>query len=524
MIRQQGITRTRSRTVAAMATALLVALGIAVAALPAAGSSAKSASHAVSQDGRLSVSKARMVNLSSLPNGPVNQTVKVQGALRRDGTPSWKWQGTPGPVVAKPNAPQPLAAVPTHVHRNFAGINLANASCGCQPPDVNMAVGVKNLVETTNLTLAVYSKGAPPTLLKNTAFSTFLGTSDGLSDPRVIWDPTWKRFSIVLTDTSNPSLWMAFSTSIDGTAGWYIYHVGLPLPAGSIGDYPMIGQTQDALTFTTNNFTTSGYVSSWAFAVSKARVYNGLGWSVPLFGVTYDTAPTQVAGIPIDTSDGRAYFAAPNDANNVIYVYAMTSAGYGNASLAFLGGAAYNWAAPPRRINQPGTSTTLDPLDGRFVWAPMVLGGNIWFAHTVAIGSFPGVNYGFVTISSLAVTFSTAFHSGTSDDFNPSIGVFPGSPNPYVYLNWAYTDTPVGVPVSDTYSGLSPADSVQHLTGATLVTGFSTNEFRFGDYSSVSITPYAFGTCPIGQTAFVAQQYFLSDGTWATRIANVGFC
>jgi len=121
----------------------------------------------------------------------------------------------------------------------------------------------------------------------------------------------------------------------------------------------MIGQTQDALTFTTNNFTTSGYVSSWAFAVSKARVYNGLGWGAPLFGVTYDTAPTQVAGIPIDTGDGRAYFAAPNDANNVIYVYAMTSAGYGNASLAFLGGAAYNWAAPPRRVNQPGTSTTL---------------------------------------------------------------------------------------------------------------------------------------------------------------------
>jgi hypothetical protein len=42
-----------------------------------------------------------------------------------------------------------------------------------------------------------------------------------------------------------------------------------------------------------------------------------------------------------------------------------------------------------------------------------------------------------------------AYHSGTSDDFNPSIGVGLTSGGPAVFLNWAATDAPAGIATAD---------------------------------------------------------------------------
>jgi hypothetical protein len=116
-----------------------------------------------------------------------------------------------------------------------------------------------------------------------------------------------------------------------------------------------------------------------------------------------------------------------------------------------------------------------------------------------------------------------AFHSGTSDDFNPSIGVGnnPGG-GVFIFVNWAYTDAPNGVPVTDTVDSVAPGGGAPNLigTGATLVRGFKTAQTRFGDYSSVAIDPaVANGSC-----AVTAQQYFGADGDWRTRIARVGTC
>src|SRR5205807_1414874 len=150
-----------------------------------------------------------------------------------------------------------------------------------------------------------------------------------------------------------------------------------------------------------------------------------------------------------------------------------------------------------------------------------------WFAHGIAVGSFPAVQYGTVGTNGSSISVATAFHSSTSDDFNPSIGVFPvSSGQDFVYLNWAYTDTPNGVATTDTFSGLSPGDAVQSLVAVdhSTIVGSSTGDTRFGDFSSVSITPYALGACPAGRTAIIAQEYFKADGSWATRLANVGFC
>jgi hypothetical protein len=75
-------------------------------------------------------------------------------------------------------------------------------------------------------------------------------------------------------------------------------------------------------------------------------------------------------------------------------------------------------------VNQPGTSQTLDPLDGRIDWAPEIGGGGfIWFTHGADLGGFPAIRYGAISVSSNTATVANAFHSPSSDDFNPSLAV-----------------------------------------------------------------------------------------------------
>ena len=63
-------------------------------------------------------------------------------------------------------------------------------------------------------------------------------------------------------------------------------------------------------------------------------------------------------------------------------------------------------------------------------------------------------------------------------------------------------------------------------TDRTLVVGSPTSSnFRFDDFSSVAVDPVAAsGTCPAGRTAVTNQEFFGTNGQWATRVARLSFC
>ena len=48
-------------------------------------------------------------------------------------------------------------------------------------------------------------------------------------------------------------------------------------------DFPQLGMDQDAVLFTANIFNGNNFLGADFFAVAKARLYNGLGFSVPVF-------------------------------------------------------------------------------------------------------------------------------------------------------------------------------------------------------------------------------------------------
>jgi hypothetical protein len=466
--------------------------------------------------GHISVAPAVHVNASHLPTG-FHSSGHVQPVLYRNGSPILKSAPSTG---AKPGATaSKTARTPlTTLTNAFNGIDLGTSNCGCQPPDVNAAVGNGYIVETTNLELAVYNESGG--LITSFSLNNFIGSNDSLSDPRVVYDPTWNRWAISFLDENTASLWLIYSQSGDPTAGWWYYNVGW-LPAGSITDYPNVGMDQNSFAYTTNNFNASNsYINTTSFDVPKARVYNGYGWSVPLGGVNYNTTPAIVGGHPTQIVGGL-YMLSPDDAGNQMLVYVWTNTG-GTPALTYKGAIPYNWAAPPRRVNQPGTATTLDPLDGRIAWSATQIDGRVWFAHGAAVGSFPGVNYGYVQTNTMTISTGTAYRTSSSDDFNPAISV-QDAPNgtPQEWLTWAYTDTPNNIATRVVYA-LNVGTTLPHLAGSwSGAGGNSTGETRFGDYAS-SVPEYnAVGNCAEGWNAMVAQEFFKPNGDWATQIVRL---
>jgi hypothetical protein len=486
----------------------------------------------------IGTANAKRVNTALLPPAsPASLQAKPAPAQRR-GTPVLPSRpsghakpfplsnkvATGGPNTVSGRSARPLVA--PAVVTNFDGINQATGCGGCQPPDPNAAVGTTQILNAVNVAMRATTKtgGALCTF----SLASFLGTSDTLSDPRVQYDNVNNRFSFTVTivpasSTATPALWVAASTSNNACGSWWIYRLtfsGGSFPAGTLLDYPILGQDRNALLLSTDNFTPTSR-NRTVFGVQKPAVYAGAAVSFSAFNTSSFTAPVSNGGIPM-ISTPFSYFlgAVPGTGYQL---YRLTNSGGPGGTLTLQATISSTFSAPPRRVNQPGTTTTLDPLDGRIAWSPVNDGNFIWFAHGIAIGTFPGVRYGAISIVGNSATVAIAYRSGTSDDFNPSVGVgnAPGGGN-YIYLNWAYTDPAANVAVSDTVDSVAPGAGVPNLigTGTVLINGAVTGQTRFGDYSSVAIDPsVAAGSC-----AVTAQQYFTSGGTWRTRLARVGSC
>ncbi|HEV7900017.1 MAG TPA: hypothetical protein VGP31_19465 [Planosporangium sp.] len=424
----------------------------------------------------------------------------------------------------------PLTA-PTTINANFpSGITAAN--CNCQPSDTNAAVSPTQIAHTVNVRLQVYTKTG--TTVCGIGINALIGTTDDLTDPRIQWDNLNNRYSLVITRIpatagTTPILYLLASQTADACGTWFVYTLNFTgtYPNGTFLDYPWLGQDRTSLLLSSNNFTfTDAYLNSTAFSLPKTAVYSGVSPSGVVFPVDFSTAPVTVTGIPISATSAT-YFLRSIPGTGYQY-YKMLNSGTLSATLT--PGPIINspFSAPSREINQPGTGATLDPLDGRIPWSPYQNQGLLWFTHGQDLSGFPSVRYGAINTATNAIATATAYRSATSDDFNPSLGVSDaGSGLIFLWLNWAYTDTPAGVATSVTVDGVKPGGGIPPLigTGVVLVNGASTTEFRFGDYSSVAIDPTADSpSCPAGRTAVIAQQYFLPDTLWTTRLGRLSFC
>jgi hypothetical protein len=536
--------RPRTRLLATLGACLLFAGTIVLVSGPVSNSTPATtgAGGPIRQVGTAASTKVGEVDISKLPSAPEAATASAldRGPLRMDGSSGPK----PRVEVAKPAATNlvgPLVVTPNVVQVNFNGTTAAQSSCGCQPPDSNGAVNGTYIVEANNLSLATWNKTPnPPALVNRVALNTFLGTADSLSDPRVFYDNVWNRWVLTVivvpaTSTSIPAFWIAVSKTTSPTGAWWLVRATFNgFGTVTLLDYPMVGMDSDAVAIATNNFSpgacTGGfcYTNSSVITVAKARLYNGVGWGVPIFsGVSFSSHPAFVEGSP-QAQDGALYVVASRIpyGQSGLDVYQMTNTAKSNTSLVFLGTVAdpLNLATAPNCATQPGGGTCLDALDGRLQTAPKQYAGRVWWTRAAG---FPVVEYGAITISGLTTTSAVAYLRATSNDWNPSIGVGidPGG-RQRVFLNWSVDDPSAGTPlqVSQRISGLGPVDPVQNLIGigTTLFTGGHGNDFRFGDYSSVAIDRSTGGCTTTGKGALVVNEVF-AGGTWVNHLARVCF-
>jgi hypothetical protein len=508
----------------AFAAVLLVSGTVAVAAGPVAAAPA----HRGGGTGSASASVVNFREAAALPGGATPfaapataPAVEDPSSLPRKPTVGHR----PGLSAGAQAFPAPAPAVAPAVVANFDGTNQTVCG-GCQPPDPNAATSGTEIVELVNAFIQVTDNNGAILCGGGVTLDRLLRTMDPLTDPRVQWDNINRRFSLSVTvsvptgSTATPAMWVAASDTADACGTWRVYRLtfsGDPFPAGTFLDFPMLGQDRNALLISTRNFTHPG-VNFTVFGLPKATIYAGASVSFSTFNVPSLTAPVTNAGIPMVDSPVSFFLAAVPGTG--YRLFRLTNSGGSGASLSQTTISA-PFSAPTRQANQPGTTTTLDPSDGNILWTPYFDGSSIWFTHVVDLSGFPTVRYGAVDLSTNTVVTGTEFHSFTSDDFNPAIGIgINPSGGVTVFLTWVFTDSPAGVPVSAAVD-MPPSGIVNLIgSGVVLVTGAITGETRFGDYSSVSIDPTTLaGTC-----AVVAQQYFGPTGDWSTRIARVGTC
>jgi hypothetical protein len=413
------------------------------------------------------------------------------------------------------------------------GGSQSNSGCTtCTTSDVTAAVSSTQIAETVNLRLQVFNKSG--TSLCAVGLTGLLGATNPLQGPRIQYDNANKRFSMVIdsvpTSSSDVAVqYLATSQADDACGAWWIYSTIFPssagpFPFGVLLDNAQLGQDSTSILLSTNSFAFSGsYLGSSAYAEPKSVLYSGAGVNFNTFAVAFSTVPVTVAGIPLANSTNTYWLAAVPRTGYDLYVMPTNPAG----AISLQATISAPFSAPSRRIRQPGTTATLDPLDGRIGSAAVQAGNTVWFAHDVDNQGFPTVQYGGITVTNNQIQTALAFHDTASDDFNPSIGVSPASATTAnIWVNWAYTDSSLGIAASDTVAGIPAGSGVPQLAGVdlTLASGSTTTSSTFGRYSSVAIDPVASSsTCRAGLTALAAQQFF-TGGQWTTELARTTFC
>jgi hypothetical protein len=283
----------------------------------------------------------------------------------------------------------------------------------------------------------------------------------------------------------------------------------------------MIGLDQDSVIITANVFN-PGFVGASMFAIAKARLYNGLGWSVPFYqGLNGTLAPPVV----LDQNPNTYLLVAPAYASpggNTLLKYTLTNSAYpagqtlsGPTSIA----GPITYQIPPD-ADQLGTSAKLDTLDGRFENHSTQLGNSIWNVHCADLGG--GTSFAWSWWYEIDTAANTVLNSGNmvasadSDDFMPHITVNTIGD---VFVVWTASSPTIysqmrisGKQVSDVSNNLGPGSLVRQ--SSTYYTGF-----RWGDYQTIDVAAGPNWGNP--KVAFAVGEYVTGTNFWRTRISRV---
>jgi hypothetical protein len=439
-------------------------------------------------------------------------------------------EGQAKSATGRESAQTPLAPLAPPILRgiNFDGVNRTTAG-GWFPPDTHGAVGNSHFVEVTNSHVDMYTKATPTALAKSVTLAAFFGYFEqSLFDPRCIYDPVWDRF--IITAEAFPEVdgdqyhFIAISRTANALGAYWIYAIDVGvIYGGNFWDFPQLGMTQDALIITAHLFNSDDtFVGSGLMTFAKARVYNGLGITFPIWGgLAWNITP------PIVRDQDQAALLVCADSGiglDIYYLYNAENQWYQAALYGPYFIDTVDYSGPPN-APQPGTAELLHTGDGRFVNASTQIGNNLYQIHSVDFFGAACKWYQIDWSTFTVVTDNTFFTSGTSADFNASIAANDFND---VYVAWTSVDASAGTNAQVRISGRRNFDPPTIGAGTALFTSptFLSGNFdpnfgcqRWGDYSAVSIDPG-----PANQLrAWIVNEKINTNSVWGTRIARIGF-
>jgi hypothetical protein len=413
------------------------------------------------------------------------------------------------------------------------------------PPGGDIATSADWMVQVNNdvVTMFNWNTNAFLQVKLNTFFQQ---PQEFLFDPRVIHDPYWDKFVVLVNAcsncgnaTTNFSDWkLAVSKTNDPTGSWFVENgVYGNIGSGDFADFPQLGMDMNSLVFTFNLFLQNGSFDARVFALAKALVYNGLFATSPMFG---GNACTVAPPFVLDTS-GVDYLLSFCPGSNHVSIGSLSNSGISTQTFNLLDNAVTvaNFGLPPD-AQQPGTTYTLDTGDNRFENRSLQVGGRILNVATVVDGHFPAVAWYNFNVGATPHTLQASgflFAANSSYDWHPSInantaGALTGRPGE-VFATWMSTNPFAGTNVQLRAAGWVGDDGGSALSGIPVFTSAipltnqtdSKGVHRSGDYSYIALYPATALGCGADEIGILeGETAGPPAGLWGTHIGIVKHC
>jgi hypothetical protein len=284
---------------------------------------------------------------------------------------------------------------------------------------------------------------------------------------------------------------------------------------------------QDSVLFTVNIFTPTGF-NAIVFAVAKARMYNGSGFAVPVFGGN----PCTVAPPYVLDQNARSFFliACPND--NKLTLKAMVNSsqptGLPNERTRFftVGTVAVAAYSVPPLAPQAGVNYPLETGDNRIENRTLQVGNRLIAVHTIRVGTATPKWYMVNTASAPPSVLSTGiwFATLTSSDWRPHLTAAPTATGVRCFGTWMSNDASRAIQLQVRFIGDDGGSSCGSGAGTPLFTSslpltsqtFPDDRHRTGDYGAAALDPNR-------NCAWVLGEVTNTITTWGSRYGKIGF-
>jgi hypothetical protein len=422
-----------------------------------------------------------------------------------------------GQMVKDPIGEEPMG--------RFPGIGFT----GSLPPDPDIAVGPRHVLQVVNGAVAIFDKGGQLLFQQpdsNTGFWSGLGATSFIFDPKCFYDPISKRFFIVEPELDGPNklsfVLVAVSDDDNPLGTWNKYRIDCKVKNSDTDqywlDYPGFGYSKDFVVITGNMFPLqeTGGVFSQAIVIPKAPLLTGAAASTNKYNVM-DTFTIQGVKNPDPAVNAVYGVANGNFVGNTLNLFAWTGTGANNRMIrSTVAVPSYSFATgrfPTRNGN------TLDAIPGRMMSA-YGINGNLLATHTsgdtagrrsvvawyhMNIRNWPGT-----ALPSLVQSGELKL-PGSAHSVMPSIAM-----NNLGDISVVYTRGDSSIFPEAVVSARKVSDA-RGVMGSPRIFGTSAGAHafgRFGDYSDVEVDPAN------GYTFWGVANTFGANNSWTTTIGS----